>query len=235
MAVEKNVPECNVEHHEHLNTTSSDPVTTEETNDTDKNSDADIGVNSHTKDEENKVDLKDDEPKISYAAKVQMSTEKKKANFRKLEAKEAREGVDIVIPRDYVREVNNRFQNTPVGYFLGKQLAFPVVKNFAKNNWMRFGISKVMMNANGFFFFKFNDKNGMNKVLEEGPWMIRSVPLLLNIWTPFMSLKKEEIRNITVWVKLHDVPMAAYTVDGLSLLATKLGNPRTLDTYINIM
>ncbi|XP_021991401.1 uncharacterized protein LOC110888171 [Helianthus annuus] len=43
------------------------------------------------------------------------------------------------------------------------------------------------------------------------------------------ELKKEELKKIPVWVKMHDVPLAAYTEDGLSLIASKIGVPKVLD------
>ncbi|XP_022024364.1 uncharacterized protein LOC110924678 [Helianthus annuus] len=71
----------------------------------------------------------------------------------------------------------------------------------------------------------------MTKVLEGGPWLIRKVPLFLNVWSPSVSLKKEGIKSIPVWVKLHNVPISVYTDDGLSLLASKIGTPKRLDSY----
>ncbi|XP_022019349.1 uncharacterized protein LOC110919385 [Helianthus annuus] len=87
------------------------------------------------------------------------------------------------------------------------------------------------MNASGFFFFKFDTKEGMLNVLEGGPWLIRKIPLFLNIWTPSVSLKKDGIKTVPVWIKLHNVPLAVYTDEGLSLLASKLGVPKRLDAY----
>ncbi|GKG56120.1 uncharacterized protein Tco_0577195, partial [Tanacetum coccineum] len=36
-------------------------------------------------------------------------------------------------------------------------------------------------------------------------------------------------KSVPVWVKMHDVPMAAFTGDVLSVIATKVGNPLMLD------
>nr|XP_043619789.1 uncharacterized protein LOC122591593 [Erigeron canadensis] len=141
----------------------------------------------------------------------------------------------LSVPKESVKQVFNRYQYTLSGYFIGKRVAFPVVENFARNNWVKHGFIKIMMNVNGFFFCKFNSNEGMQKVLNEGPWLIRSVPIFLNKWTPNVMLKKEDITSVPVWVKMHKIPMAAYTDDGLSLLATKLGNPRQLDSYTNSM
>ncbi|XP_022015014.1 uncharacterized protein LOC110914533 [Helianthus annuus] len=121
------------------------------------------------------------------------------------------------------------------GYFLGDRVAYPVVDYFVKNQWKRFGLQKAMMNANGFFFFKFADEAGMLNVLKEGPWIIRSQPMFLHIWSPTSKLEKKEVKKLQVWVKIHDVPIAAYTEDGLSMIATAIGEPKMLDTYTSSM
>nr|GEU31113.1 hypothetical protein [Tanacetum cinerariifolium] len=51
---------------------------------------------------------------------------------------------------------------------------------------------------------------GMESVMENGPWLIRRMPLMLNVWTPNTDLKKEEIKCAPLWVKLHHVPIVAY-------------------------
>ncbi|XP_022013826.1 uncharacterized protein LOC110913293 [Helianthus annuus] len=55
--------------------------------------------------------------------------------------------------------------------------------------------------------------------------------MVLNVWSPSVSLKKEGIKSVPVWVKLHNVPIAIYNEDGLSLLASKIGEPKRLDGY----
>ncbi|GJW90552.1 zinc knuckle CX2CX4HX4C containing protein, partial [Tanacetum coccineum] len=78
---------------------------------------------------------------------------------------------------------------------------------------------------------EFSSKKGVEDVLENGPWMIRTVPIILNKWTPSSSLTKENQTRVPVSVKLHDVPLAAFTADGLSVIASKVGNPVMLDSY----
>ncbi|XP_022040462.1 uncharacterized protein LOC110943010 [Helianthus annuus] len=152
-----------------------------------------------------------------------------------MESSETVEGADVVIPLTSVQQVNDRYANTLYGYFLGKRLAFPVVDFFAKNNWVKYGLSRLMMNANGFFFFKFSTKEGMNRMLEDGPWLIRNVPIILREWSPNLKMEKEDIKAVPVWVKMHDVPLVAFTEDGLSLVASKIGNPKMLDSYTATM
>ncbi|GJY59778.1 putative reverse transcriptase domain-containing protein, partial [Tanacetum coccineum] len=67
----------------------------------------------------------------------------------------------------------------------------------------------------------------------ESGWL---TPLLLTMlgtlrWNPDLNILKEDAGNVSVWVKLHGVPMTAFSKDGLSAIATKLGTPLTLDSY----
>ncbi|MFS7915825.1 putative transcription factor interactor and regulator CCHC(Zn) family [Helianthus anomalus] len=166
----------------------------------------------------------------SYAESV-VAANTKQVNFRTLASPVVHDGCDVVLSRESVKLVQDRLANTLYGYFLGDRVAYPVVEYFVKNNWKKFGLQKSMMNANGFFFFKFANKEGMLNVLKEGPWIIRSQPLFLSVWSPTARLEKKEVEKILVWVKIHDVPIVAYTEDGLSMIATTIGEPKLLDAY----
>nr|GEY05135.1 hypothetical protein [Tanacetum cinerariifolium] len=71
----------------------------------------------------------------------------------------------------------------------------------------------------------------MEQVLENGPWLIRMVPIMLNIWTPNSILKKDTITSVPVWVKLHNVSVVAFSEVGISIIASSLGKPIMLDSY----
>ncbi|GJZ08937.1 putative ribonuclease H-like domain-containing protein [Tanacetum coccineum] len=45
----------------------------------------------------------------------------------------------------------------------------------------------------------------------------------------------EELSCVPVWVKFHNALLVAYTSDGLSLIATKIGTPMMLDSHTNSM
>ncbi|GJT07354.1 ribonuclease H-like domain-containing protein [Tanacetum coccineum] len=72
-------------------------------------------------------------------------------------------------------------------------------------------------------------------VVECGPRMLCRISIFFNKWSPFMSLLKEELSNVPVWVKFHDVLLVAYKSDGLSFMAMKTGTPLMLDSYMNSM
>ncbi|GJY46215.1 copia protein [Tanacetum coccineum] len=84
--------------------------------------------------------------------------------------------------------------------------------------------------STGLFSFQFSSKEGLDVMLENGSWFIRNNPL--EKWHPDVNLLKEDVRTVLVWVKLHGVPVTAFSEDGLIAIATKLG---TLDSYMSYM
>ncbi|GKB28935.1 zinc knuckle CX2CX4HX4C containing protein, partial [Tanacetum coccineum] len=174
----------------------------------------------------------------SYVGAVggsKLEPSKLKANFRSLCSENLCDGAKFSIPRKVVETVSTRFDNTLYGYFIGKRIAFLVVKYYARNNWGKYGLTRIMMNSKGFFFLKFNTPKDLDDVLENGPWMIRNSPIILKKWSMDTRLCKDDLTYIPVWVKIHDVPIQVFFEDGLSIIASQIGKPIMLDSYTTSM
>lgn len=120
-------------------------------------------------------------------------------------------------------------QSTIYGYFLGPRIHFTVVQRFIKNAWGKYGLNDVIMNGRGFFFFKFNDLGGSTQVMENGPWMVNGVPLFVYHWDPMKGLVKPEHTTCPLWVKMHNVPLVVFNKEGISQLASAVGEPMMMD------
>ncbi|GJT15312.1 zinc knuckle CX2CX4HX4C containing protein [Tanacetum coccineum] len=55
-------------------------------------------------------------------------------------------------------------------------------------------IKRIQLHGD-FFLFQFETKEGMDRVLENGPWLIQMVPLILNVWSPDSDLHKAKIKK----------------------------------------
>ncbi|GKA91951.1 probable leucine-rich repeat receptor-like protein kinase, partial [Tanacetum coccineum] len=116
-----------------------------------------------------------------------------------------------------------RFANTAYGFFLGKKVAYPVIANYVRNTWGKYGFVHSMFNSSTrLFFFQFSSMDGLDAMLENGQWFIRNNPLILKKWHLDENLLKENVSTVSVWVKLQGVPVTAFSEDGLSAIATKL-------------
>ncbi|GJV18295.1 hypothetical protein Tco_1367315 [Tanacetum coccineum] len=138
-----------------------------------------------------------------------------KVSFRVLFNNETVEDTDFVLPVENVMAARNKFANSLVGFFVGK--------------------SKVIRDDDGVFYFKFTSITGMEQVMEKCPWMIRNQPLILTKWEPNLTLSKDAVKNVPIWVKIHKIPVVAYYEDGLSLIASQIGKPIMLDAFTSAM
>ncbi|GJR42461.1 zinc knuckle CX2CX4HX4C containing protein [Tanacetum coccineum] len=95
------------------------------------------------------------------------------SNFHTLVADPVYDGVNISISRKVVEKVSTRFEHTLYGYFIRNRIAFSVVEYYARNNWEKHGLKRIMMNSKGFFFFEFDSRDGLDAVMEGGPWFLK--------------------------------------------------------------
>ncbi|GKB90549.1 hypothetical protein Tco_0962821 [Tanacetum coccineum] len=162
--------------------------------------------------------------KGSFAAVVtyDVATPVTKSKFRTLINDEQVANADVVLPVATLSAAQLRYVNSLVGYFVGKNVAFPLVQNYLTNTWGKFGFQKVIKDEDGFLFFKFASLTGLNPL-----------PIILTKWSPSLSLTKDQVTKVPVWVKMHKVPVVAYCEDGLSLIATQIGKPVMLDAFTN--
>ncbi|GKC08314.1 zinc finger, CCHC-type containing protein, partial [Tanacetum coccineum] len=113
-------------------------------------------------------------------------------------------GIDVVVLVDSIRAISECFANTAYGFFLGKKVSYPVVANYVRNTWGKYGlVCSMFSSSTGLFSFQFSSMDGLYAMLEN--------------------------------VKLHGVPVTAFSDDSLSAIATKLGTPLMLDSYTSDM
>ncbi|GJW05647.1 hypothetical protein Tco_1568070 [Tanacetum coccineum] len=145
-------------------------------------------------------------PKSSFINVVSAEKKNPKINFRVLFNKEHVEDSDFMLPVESVEIAHNRFAN-----------------------------SLVIKDDDDVYYFKFTSTTGLEHVLEKGPWMIRNQPLILTKWAPNLELAKDVVTKVPVWVKIHKVPVVAYSEDGLSLIASQIRKPVLLDAFTSAM
>ncbi|GKC73831.1 ATPase, F1/V1/A1 complex, alpha/beta subunit [Tanacetum coccineum] len=75
----------------------------------------------------------------------------------------------------------------------------------------------------------FHDEEGINEVINNGPWMVNNKPMVVQKWCIDMCLDKAEPKKIPVWIKMINVHMEAWSVKGISALASSVGKPVIMD------
>ncbi|KAL0409565.1 UNVERIFIED_CONTAM: hypothetical protein Sradi_1890900 [Sesamum radiatum] len=86
-------------------------------------------------------------------------------------------------------------------------------------------VREVTATASGFFFFQFTTTTVIEEVIEGGPWLFYSQPIVLQKWEPGMVLRKLQYTQVPVWIKLRHLPVELWTNEGLSTMASRIGKP----------
>ena len=117
-----------------------------------------------------------------------------------------------------------------VGYFIGSKLPFSAINSIARKIWAKEGLSDVLAQTNGFFFFRCSTEEGATAVFDKGPWLFAGRYLAQKKWESGLNLYKEPADKIPVWIQMHNIPMEYWTEEGLSFLASVVGVPLYADT-----
>ncbi|CAI9295450.1 unnamed protein product [Lactuca saligna] len=206
------------------------------------NLEIDYGNNMKKEQGANFLNMDFSKPVISPAAKL-VSDYKKKSYPRMVESTNTVVDLNIKVIPKVDGKPNGKvelpyadlmlggapYHATLYGVFVGKKLAFPTVNHFSFKMWKIFGLKDIMVNDEGFFFFKFDSKEGMMSVLEGGPWLINNVPMFVQRWRPGLVLSKPQMNSVPVWVKVFNVHLEYWNSKGITLIANEIGKPIAMD------
>ena len=68
-----------------------------------------------------------------------------------------------------------------------------------------------------------------DRVLEGGPCNIQNIPLIVRKWEPDMESLDFNMKKLPIRIHLRNVPLELFTKNGLSYLASTVGNPLYMD------
>ncbi|KAJ9536540.1 hypothetical protein OSB04_un000292, partial [Centaurea solstitialis] len=107
----------------------------------------------------------------------------------------------VKIPLEMAKLAAKTYHTTLYGYFLGPRLPF-----------------------------QFNDEGGCTQAIEQGPLFIRGAPFFAAVWDPLKGLSKPTHTSCPLWVKLHNIPLTAFNVEGIGRIASAIGVPKQMDS-----
>ena len=116
--------------------------------------------------------LVSDYNKKSYARMVESTITAVDLNIKVIPKDDGKPKGKVELPYADLMLGGAPYHATLYGFFVGKKLAFPTVNHFSFKMWKIFGLKDIMVNDEGFFFFKFDSKEGMMSVLEGGPCLL---------------------------------------------------------------
>lgn len=108
-------------------------------------------------------------------------------------------------------------------------MAYGPISVKAKEMWSKFGLVDVRAFGEGFFFFSFETKEGMKKVLDYKQWKMYQKPVYLKKWSLDFDDNKESYKCVQVLVKISGIPSHSWNHKSINDVASKIGVPILLD------
>lgn len=120
-------------------------------------------------------------------------------------------------------------ENLVIGCFVGKRLAFQLVRNTVKRVWKVKNDFKMTLHDDSIFVFEFDSEEDRASSLEHGCFFIAGQLFVVRPWTLLIEQELSELKTIHVWVNLRKVPLHLWNAKGLGKLASFIGVPLMLD------
>ncbi|GJY09143.1 RNA-directed DNA polymerase, eukaryota, reverse transcriptase zinc-binding domain protein [Tanacetum coccineum] len=213
---------------ENVNTTPVRNMTVNDDNSTPNRNGSDIESNEHVKDNkknDNKLDMEGANLK-SYATTVCENVVDNKLKLIPTGVSNRREVV--MFDDEFLHEGIKKWQMTLCGHFVGYRMSYAELRYNLGRMWGKYGLIDIIT-QNAIFLFKFRGDEGMNHVLESGPWIVNNKPLFIQKWNTRVVMDKKEPKVLPLGVKLYYVPIEAWTVNGISVIASSLGKTLIMD------
>ncbi|GJZ76219.1 zinc knuckle CX2CX4HX4C containing protein, partial [Tanacetum coccineum] len=136
---------------------------------------------------------------MSFISTMQGMNASGNNKLSKIPVRVNKEGNNVVDMDPLLEEGGKKWDLTLVGYFVGLKMSYAEISGHLRRMWRTRDLAEIINNECGLYFMKFRSVEGMNYVLENGPWLIMNVPL------------------------------EAWNTHGISRLASSLGNPIIMD------
>ncbi|GKA53312.1 zinc knuckle CX2CX4HX4C containing protein [Tanacetum coccineum] len=145
-------------------------------------------------------------------------------------------GNEVVIFNEMiVAEGSKRLELTLCGYFIDHRISMNELRYNLRRMWYKQRFKDVIDLCNGIYYMKFYHKEGLNYIVNNGSWMINNKHFVVQKWDINMSLDKTELVNIPLRIKLSNVPLKAWTTNGISALASRIDKLMVIDAVTTNM
>lgn len=188
-----------------------------------------VGEGSGVKDEQMKDSNGSNEKKFSFANVVTGEKGIGNNKLRYIDGMVNSKGKKVVDMDPVVVEGSSKWSRTLIGHFVGFQMPHRELLGNLRRMWRQFHFKDVMMNNSGLYFCNFDSIDGMQAVVESGPWLVDNKPFYVQKWEPGICMSKPELTKVSVWAKIFNVPLEAWNVEGISRIASRIGAPIIMD------
>ncbi|GKC16259.1 RNA-directed DNA polymerase, eukaryota, reverse transcriptase zinc-binding domain protein [Tanacetum coccineum] len=125
------------------------------------------------------------------------------------------EGREVAKTDPVLENGSTKWNMTVIGHLVGYQMSYREIMGNLRRMWRPYEFDDIIMNNSGLYFCKFKSHDGMQTVIENGPWLVDNKPFFVQKWEPGLCMSKPELTKAPLWVKIFNVPLKAWNVEGI--------------------
>lgn len=126
----------------------------------------------------------------------------------------------LVIPAGTLKEGEEKWRYTLIGYFMVKNLKARMIHRRAMFLWARYGLREVHFLDGGFVVLRFENEQGVMGVINRNLWLFMGQQIFLKRWSKEFDYRRDDFKTVTLWVKLYNTPMGYRSPKGVSVIAS---------------
>ncbi|KAL9232918.1 hypothetical protein vseg_007979 [Gypsophila vaccaria] len=111
------------------------------------------------------------------------------------------------LEEDDVSEELAYWRNAVICFIMGANPPGHVIEGFIRRIWTKFNIDKISFLPNGVFLVRSASIEMKDKALNSGYYLFDNKPLIVKEWNEKLEINKAEIKNVPIWIQLHDLPL----------------------------
>ncbi|XP_074315533.1 uncharacterized protein LOC141651732 [Silene latifolia] len=113
----------------------------------------------------------------------------------------------LSLTEEDVKDQLEFWKSAVYGFVLCANPPVDVVEGFLRRLWAKFPIDRVSFFPNVVFLVRFKTIAARDLVLQQGHFLFNNKPLIVRPWSEDVLLEKSEVKDVPVWVRLHNLPL----------------------------
>ncbi|XP_075104760.1 uncharacterized protein LOC142178874 [Nicotiana tabacum] len=141
-----------------------------------------------------------------------------------------KDGIKIVkLNPQEIAEQNQKWSRALIGYVIGGNPTFKEMLKLVYGVWTSVSTPHVFLHNNGYFSFKFDNKEDKEAILKQGPYTFNYTPFIPKQWDPEFQMNKEPTQPVPIWVMFPNLPIQFWAPGNLGRISSCMGKPICID------
>lgn len=113
-----------------------------------------------------------------------------------------------------------KWKNSVILYVIGESPTITYLRKYPKDQCVVEGLVEIFYHNEGYFLIRFEERKDKDKMLFEGSYTLANRLVIIKEWVADFCFKKEVLKEISLLVRLPNLPLQCWSNDLLSRIGS---------------